>query len=95
MAGLLPKAKVDQLYLYAEIGEEEYQEFLVGQGWLATSAHHALMELHQASAPSHWPTPEPLKEVNGSLPVSRPGRKPNKAPKGGPRLTGHPLDEVT
>lgn len=95
LAGLLPKAAVDELYLLAEIGEEEYLDFLEGQGWMRSTAHHALTELHQEHAPKHWPDPEPL-TVNGFLPpITRPGRKPHRSPKGGPRLSGHPLDEVT
>lgn len=95
IAGLLPKAELDAAYLASEIGEEEYREILEAQGWMTSTAHAALLDTHAAGAPDHWPTPEPLPEDANRLPVTRPGRKPIKAPRGGARLTGHPLDEIT
>lgn len=94
LAGLLPRPRLDELYLANEISPEEYVEMLIAQGWSSGDAHAALIATHLDGAPPHWTEPTPPKETIDWSRLGRPGRRPTRPTKDANGTSGHPLENL-
>lgn len=89
----MPRPLLDDLYRDGEITSDEYTDLLTAAGWAVKDSFNAVMDVHSAGVPEHYPLPLAPEPVPDMPEYTRPGRKPRREIKGGAVLTGHPLDE--